>query len=122
MPYSIISHPSTFTKNSVFKELGCYRTDFKIASDLYFYLISAKNAKKIFIKENISYMQNDGVSSNFNINSAKEFYTLYRECQFNLITSFNRAYVKPFVKNLISFIFGESIMNSIRKKIKRDYQ
>lgn len=119
---SVISHPSTFTTKDILIKYGLYRTDFKIASDLYFYLISAKNTNKLFIEENISYMLNDGVSSKFNIKVAKEFYLLYKACGYSKIKSFYKAYIRSGIKNCLLIFLNENTVNNIRKKLVSDYK
>lgn len=119
---SVISHPSTFTNANLFKSLGVYRTDFKIASDLFFYLITAKDAKKCFINLNFSFMLNDGVSSRFTWKSAEEFYILYRQCGYCILLSIFKAYLKPLIKVVVLKTFSEEYFNKIRKLLNHDYQ
>jgi len=119
---SIISHPSTFTKRTVFQKLGNYRTDFKFISDLYFYLISAKGERKLFISNNLSFMRNNGVTSRFNLRFSKELFILYKDCNYSIIYAFFRAFLKPFASLLILRFFGGKTLEWLKIKLSGDYK
>jgi glycosyltransferase involved in cell wall biosynthesis len=119
---SAISHPSTFTKKAIFLNHGLYRTDFRIFSDSYYYLITTKHCTSFYTNQIFSYMREGGVSSKFDFNIAKELYILYRDCNQNPITAFLKSYMKPIIKNLMMTILGKKITYMFRKKITKGYK
>lgn len=119
---SVISHPSTFTKRAIFQKLGNYRTDFKFVSDLYFYLISAKDERKLFISNNLSFMRNNGITSGFNLSFSKELFIFYKDCNYSIIYAFFRAFLKPFGSLLMLKIFGRKTLEWIKIKLIGDYK
>lgn len=77
-------HPSTFVRKEIYKTLGLYSTDFKIAGDFDFYLkIMLKNSVKFLtVDEDYVIMKSGGVSSyslKSNYHSTKEIIQSFKK-------------------------------------------
>jgi glycosyltransferase involved in cell wall biosynthesis len=119
---SIIPHPSTFTRREVFLKSGLYRTDFKIVSDEYFYLIQAKDARKFFIEENLSFMREGGISTSSDLSILKELFILYRECGLSVLHASFKAFLRPIIRILLTKFLEKSVANKIKKIMTKEYK
>jgi glycosyltransferase involved in cell wall biosynthesis len=124
LKYFIIStlpHPSTFIRTALFKEIGLYNENYKIASDFDFFIKALIISKKTFQKTSIriSVFNMDGISSQieFNATGIEErdqiIAQYFPEPVYSILTEYRNT-----LKNFNSFIYSK---RNLWKKIKDKY-
>jgi glycosyltransferase involved in cell wall biosynthesis len=118
-----IAHPATLVRSSVFKKIGPYDTDYRIAGDYEFWLRALKN--KIifhFDKLIVSDFNGNGLSSRreFYLKNLKE--TLKARVHYGYISAhqarlqYSKNYMIFFAKNLIRLVLGAALTKKIQQK------
>ncbi|MCT7983619.1 glycosyltransferase [Laspinema sp. A4] len=74
LPYKMLPHPSVFVPLSIYKEMGVFNTDFKIAADYEFLCRCYKRSVPfIYVNQIIAIASPRGVSSNYYLTEVEYF-------------------------------------------------
>jgi glycosyltransferase involved in cell wall biosynthesis len=118
---NIWPHQSIVCSKCVYKELGNYSLKYKLISDQIFFLNAREKYQYIIYDDILTLYDLQGVSSNINLGSMKEYYILNIFFGHSFVVSFYKSYIVPLIKLILIFSIGERKMHTLKSTISRNY-
>lgn len=121
----IFFHPDSISKKIIYKKIGLYNTNFKLAADYEFFLRAYFNGFKFSkIDKTILNYRLQGYSSNYKIAFREkiEIYKLYRDkLGFNFLLNSFYQFIKAWIKDKLN-IKEDSFLLKFYRKFKYEYK
>jgi glycosyltransferase involved in cell wall biosynthesis len=120
-PNGIWPHQSIIASQYLYKNLGTYSLDYKLASDQIYF----SRAREIYAYKLYDYPLTDyddgGISSRVNLKACHEIYALNLALSQRFFLSALKGYVFPYVRFFLEHIFGKRMTMKIKVFLNKNY-
>lgn len=119
---SVWPHQSIIAAREVYDYLGFYNERYKIVADQIFFSHARKLFRWRIHKNALTYYDLAGVSSTISCSKSQEFYAMWRTLGISQIVSIIRAYLIPWFRTVLQYVFGVEIIGRIKRKLFSHYK